>query len=324
MGIGRDHVKAELRDWQLLHERTLSDLGLPDVAPLDNVYCDECQVHLQGHLQAYLCYRCGQAFCWKCQRQTHAPRCRFRMDILFENTVDPLRQRKLENWTRPGSVRACNVAQAKAKMYAQAKIGILTPLQKQYYDVLTQQSNSYFTSEFKVDKRVGESLENFAPFCITHSKRMRTETAMHGAVGGGTGMATKDVQRMETRSKRLEETLLSLWDHIRVKSQELRWLHSFLEGMDNDEKIHTLSALVFMDEHDEQAHDNGERVLGKDISFDKIVTLAACARNNYEDPVARLTNMCGRVDTSVPSTNFPEPGDGQYWVPVFTSVTGSQ
>ena len=127
---------------------------------------------------------------------------------------------------------------------------------------------------------------------------------------------------METRCKRLEETLLSLWDHIRVKSQDLQWLHSFLEGMDNDEKIHTLSALVFMDEVDEQAHDNDKRVIGKDISFDNIVTaeasVAAWARNNYEDPVARLTNMvqlgtstaerhrvtnmCRRVDTdtSVP------------------------
>ena len=112
MGTEADHPEADLTDWQLLDEWTLSNLALPDVAPLDNLYCDECQVHLQGHLQAYLCYRCGQAFCWKCQRQTHAPRCRFRMDILFENTVDTLRQRKLENWTRPGSVRAWNVAQS--------------------------------------------------------------------------------------------------------------------------------------------------------------------------------------------------------------------
>ena len=127
------------------------------------------------------------------------------------------------------------------KEYAQAKIGhiqcnrfwdydILTPSQKQKYDVRTQRSNSYFTSEFKVDKPVVESLENFAPFCITHSKRIRTKSSMHGAVVGGTGMATEDVQRMETRSKRLEETLLSLWDHIRVKGQDRQWLHSFFGG----------------------------------------------------------------------------------------------
>ena len=155
---------------------------------------------------------------------------------------------------------------------------------------------------------------------------------MHGAVVGGTRMASdllpgsqpslikneafEDVQRMQTRSKRLEETLLSLWDHIRVKGQDRQWLHSFLDGMEHDKKIQTLSALVFMDEHDVQAHDNDGRVFGKDISFDNIVTVAAWARNNYDDPVAqltnmaqlvtstaephRLTNMCRRDDTSAP------------------------
>ena len=229
------------------------------------------------------------------------------------------------------------------KEYAQAKLGhiqcnrfkdycILTPSQKQKYDVLTQRSNSYFTSEFKVDTPVIESLENFAPFCITHSKRIRTKSSMHGAVVGGTSMAndllpgsqpsleddetSEDVQRMQIRSKRLEETLLSLWNHIRVKGQDQQWLHSFLEGMDNDKKLLTLSALVFMNDHDEQVHDNDERVIEKDISFDNIVTVAAWARNNYDDPVAQLTNMaqlvnstavrhrltnvCRRDDTSVP------------------------
>ena len=56
--------------------------------------------------------------------------------------------------------------------------------------------------------------------------------------------ASEDVQRMQTRSKLLEETLLSLWDHIRVKGQDWQWLHSFLEGMNDDKKIHLLSALV--------------------------------------------------------------------------------
>ena len=229
------------------------------------------------------------------------------------------------------------------KEYAQAKIGhiqcnrfmdysILTPSQKQEYDVLTQRSNSYFTSEFKVDKPVVESLENFAPFCITHSKRIRTKSSMHGAVVGGTGMASdllpgsqpslgeneasEDVQRMQTRSKRLEETLLSLWDHIRVKGQDRQWLHAFLEGMDNDKKMHTLSALVFMDEVDEQAHDNDKRVIGKDISFDNIVTaeasVAAWARNNYEDPLALLTHMA-QLSTSTAKrhrvTNICRRGD---------------
>ena len=60
-----------------------------------------------------------------------------------------------------------------------------------------------------------------------------------------------------------------------MKGQDWQWLQSFLEGMDNDMKIHTLSALVFMDKHDEQAHDNDERVFGKDISFDNILTVAA-------------------------------------------------
>ena len=109
MGTEVDHAEAELTDWQLLDERTLSNLALPHVQPLVNPYCDECQVHLQGHVQAYLCYTCGQAFCWKCHNGRHAPRCRFHTDILFENTVDTLRQHKLENWTRLDSMRACNV-----------------------------------------------------------------------------------------------------------------------------------------------------------------------------------------------------------------------
>ena len=60
-----------------------------------------------------------------------------------------------------------------------------------------------------------------------------------------------------------------------MKSQDQQWLHAFLEGMDNDKKLLTLSARVFMNDDDEQVHDNDERVIEKDISFDNIVTVAA-------------------------------------------------
>ena len=81
-------------------------------------------------------------------------------------------------------------------------------------------------------------------------------------------------------------------------------------------KMHTLSALVFMDEVDEQAHDNDKRVIGKDISFDNIVTaeasVAAWARNNYEDPLALLTHMA-QLSTSTAKrhrvTNICRRGD---------------
>ena len=127
---------------------------------------------------------------------------------------------------------------------------------------------------------------------------------MHGAVVGGTGMATdllpgsqpsldeneasEDVQKMQTRSKRLEMTLLLLWDHIRLKGQDQQWLESFLEGMDNEQKIDIQTALVFMDEHDERTHVKHELVIGKDINFKNIVALAATMRKDYDDPMGQL------------------------------------
>ena len=171
---------------------------------------------------------------------------------------------------------------------------ILTPSQKEEYDVLTQRSNSYYTSAFKIDKPVVERLEKFAPFCITHSKRIKTKTSMHGVVVGGTCMASdlllgsQAIVDENEGSQDPEMALLQLWDHIRMKGQNQQWLESFFEGMDNEQKIDIQTALVFMDEHDERTDVKHEVVLGKDINFKNIVAVAARLRKDFDDPMGQL------------------------------------
>ena len=204
------------------------------------------------------------------------------------------------------------------KEYAQTKISHiqcnrfcdyenLTQAQKQEYDVLTRTSNSYFTSEFRISKPVADKVTHVLPFPITHSKRIREKTSMHGAIVGGLTMATdlpskrprwrspcvaeleasEHVKKLRARSNTIEHSLLALWDHLRELGRDPTWYHRFVATLDPQWKVEILTAWKIMEDQDARGEDLF-RYLGADFSYDQVATKADWARSHYPDPVAAL------------------------------------
>ena len=183
--------------------------------------------------------------------------------------------------------------------------------------MLTHESNSYFTSEFKISKPVAEKATHFLPFPITHSKRIKTKTSMHGAVVGGLTMATdllsgrprwrfpsaEDAQEWKTKYFQIENSMLRRLDHIRDKASDPAWYNSFLATMDTDVKIDTLAACVLMNVQQRQAGEN-ELVLGTDVLYARINAFALWVRSQYPDPVAALIGMTA-PDGATPDERTP-------------------